>query len=164
LLVKNAKLWSAAIFILALPANLFPLTPTSFDAPRAYPLGTNSYPYWPTSVAVADLNGDGYLDAVVVGYQYSQSEFCYDACPGYVSILLGKGGGEFQAQMQLDTGLFPSCVVIADVNGDGKPDLVIATTVVLSSGANRGAVTIMLGNGDGTFQAPVSYDSAAGDS
>jgi hypothetical protein len=104
-------------------------------------------------VAVADLNGDGYLDAVAVGYHYSQTEFCYDACPGYVSVLLGKGGGEFGEQIEIDTGLSPTCVAIADVNRDGKPDLIVATTDVTP----QGGVSIMLGNGDGTFQAPVTY-------
>ncbi|MGA2737761.1 MAG: VCBS repeat-containing protein [Bryobacteraceae bacterium] len=146
MLFKYWERWGTAIFIiLSAPANLFPLTPISFDAPRAYPLGTNSYPYMPTSVAVADLNGDGYLDAVVAGTGENER--------GYVSVLLGKGGGVFQEQIELDTGLSPTCVAIADVNGDGKPDLVIATTL----DAPQGGVSIMLGNGDGTFQAPVTY-------
>jgi len=153
MLVKNRKLWGAAILILSAAGNLFPLTPTSFDAPRAYPIGSTMYPGAPTSVAVADLNGDGYLDAVVTGFD----DGCYGCGErGYVSVLLGKAGGGFLAQQQLDTTLSGAFgVVIADVNGDGKPDLVIAATVALVD-----AVSIMLGNGDGTFQAPVSYNAA----
>ncbi|HXM43940.1 MAG TPA: VCBS repeat-containing protein [Bryobacteraceae bacterium] len=157
MLFKNWKLWGAAILILSAPGNLFPLTPISFDAPRAYPIGSTFYPGSPTSVAVADLNGDGHLDAVVTGFGgYSER--------GYVSVLLGKAGGGLLAQTQLDTGaISASGVVIADVNGDGKPDLVIASAVIVGESV-QAAVSIMLGNGDGTFQAPVNYDAAAGGS
>ncbi|MGA2741454.1 MAG: VCBS repeat-containing protein [Bryobacteraceae bacterium] len=152
--VKNWKSWGATIVILLAPGNLFPLAPISFNAPRAYPIGSTMYPGAPTSVAVADLNGDGYLDAVVAGFDGSYEGYSER---GYVSVLLGKAGGGFLAQTQLDTGATgASGVVIADVNGDGKPDLVIAATVALVE-----VVSVMLGNGDGTFQAPVSYNAAS---
>src|ERR1700687_290324 len=47
-------------------------------------------------------------------------------------------------------GSFPSSVTMGDFNGDGKPDLAVA-----NSGSND--VSVLLGNGDGTFQAAVNY-------
>src|SRR6266550_3610876 len=51
-------------------------------------------------------------------------------------------------------------VAIADVNGDGKPDLFVANRFACESCAN-GSVAVLLGNGDGTFQSAVTYDSGA---
>ena len=53
-------------------------------------------------------------------------------------------------------------VAIADVNGDGRPDLLVANRFACSSCAN-GSVAVLLGNGDGTFQSAVTYDSGAGE-
>jgi len=55
-------------------------------------------------------------------------------------------------------------VVVADVNGDGKPDLLVANNCGNSNNCNSGSVGVLLGNGDGTFQAALSYDSGAYDS
>jgi hypothetical protein len=50
----------------------------------------------------------------------------------------------------------PSSVYLADVNGDGKLDIVVAN----QSGPNgHGSVSVYFGNGDGTVQAPITYDS-----
>ena len=64
-----------------------------------------------------------------------------------VSVLLGNGNGTFQTAMNYTTGLSPSFVAVADVNGDGKPDLVVANE-------NGASVSVLLGNGNGTFQPP----------
>src|SRR5205823_14177241 len=74
----------------------------------------------PTSVAIADLNGDGRPDLVVTnGGQYS-------VVRGHsVSVLFGNGDGTFGSRSDLDVGELPQSVVVADLNGDGRPDLAV---------------------------------------
>jgi uncharacterized membrane protein len=102
----------------------------------------------PAGIAVADLNGDGKPDIVVTNFQSSN-----------VAILLGNGDGTFQPAVAYGSGgggpgpTGPSSVAVADVNGDGIPDLAISSTL-----ANY-EVSVLLGNGDGSFQAPVTYYS-----
>ena len=67
-----------------------------------------------------------------------------------IVIFLGQAGGTFK-QGQIIPGSFPSCISIADFNGDGKPDLMTI------NGLTGNLVTTYLGNGDGTFQAGVSF-------
>ena len=43
-----------------------------------------------------------------------------------VAVLLGNGNGTFQAQQTFTTGIAPYSVAVADLNGDGKPDIVVA--------------------------------------
>src|ERR1019366_1603694 len=100
------------------------------------------------SVAVADVNGDGKPDLVVGN--------CGDSTVG---VLLGNGDGTFQPAVTYFTyfsGCWnPTAVAVADLNGDGKPDLVMGCGSIA-------AVGVMLGNGDGTFQPAVTYDSGPG--
>ena len=42
-----------------------------------------------------------------------------------VSVLLGNGNGTFQTQQTFAVPVYPTSVAVADVNGDGKPDLVV---------------------------------------
>jgi serine/threonine protein kinase len=97
---------------------------------------------YPISVAVADLNGDGKEDLVVVN---SQSRT--------VSVLLGKGDGSFGPPRTVKAGddgpWFAGSVKVADLNGDGKPDLIVTDT------AHQ--VSVLLGKGDGSFEPPVRY-------
>jgi hypothetical protein len=113
-----------------------------------------------SSVAIADVNGDGKLDLVVANYCQSSSTCNYLFGPGSVSVLLGNGDGTFQAAVSYGSGgCNADSVAVADVNGDGHPDLVVANySVNPTCGAyGPGEVSVLLGNGDGTFQPAVSY-------
>jgi hypothetical protein len=124
----------------------------SFQAPAVYATGS----FQPTSVAVGDVNGDGVPDLVVAS-QCASSTTCGT---GAVSVLLGNGDGTFQSPIPYSTGTGSSFfVVTGDFNGDGNLDLAVANQAI-QPGANS-AIAILLGNGDGTFQAPVSYSTGA---
>jgi hypothetical protein len=92
----------------------------------------------PTSVTVADVNGDGNPDALVASHANSQ-----------LLVLLGNGKGGFTLQTSLPTGgtnsLF-SNIAVADVNKDGKLDAVMA-----DASPRLGKVLVLLGNGVGGF-------------
>jgi len=109
-----------------------------------------------SSIAVADVNGDGKPDLLVAN-QCVSSGSCGN---GAVGVLLGNGDGTFQAAVSYGSGgATASSIEVADVNGDGKPDLLVANQCVSSGNCGNGAVGVLLGNGDGTFQAAVSYGS-----
>jgi hypothetical protein len=95
----------------------------------------------PTGAAVADFNNDGIPDLAVVNDDSNT-----------LTILLGKGDGTFTPAPSPATGTFPIVTASADFNSDGNVDLVVVnlgdTGFPPLSNSN---VTILLGNGDGTF-------------
>jgi Bacterial Ig-like domain (group 3)/FG-GAP-like repeat len=120
----------------------------TFQPSVIYPADPNSYI---VPLAVADLNGDGHLDVVMGGGQGVANE-------AIVSVLLGNGDGTFQPEISYDAGgTGPSFLAVADVSGDGHPDVVVAMS------ESSGVLSVLLGKGDGTLQAPVVYN-AGGDS
>jgi hypothetical protein len=106
---------------------------------------TGAYPLW---IAAADFNQDGKQDLVVP-----------NSGANTVSILLGNGDGTFQPHVDYPVGIDPNAVAVGDFNGDGKPDLAVSNAACgfLVSTCPRGTVSILLGNGDGTFQPSVQY-------
>jgi hypothetical protein len=99
----------------------------------------------PRTVAVGDFNGDGQLD-VVTAQQLTNT----------VSVLLGHGDGTFARPLVFAASgkdFTPSSLAVGDVNGDGRPDLVVNSTGGLDSVVAQ--LGVLLGNGDGTFQAPI---------
>jgi len=133
----------------------------TFQAPVAYSTGAGGVG---ESVAIADLNGDGYADLVVASECLTPG-CSHGASPGGVSVFLGNGDGTFQTPLDYGSGGWDATsVAIADLNGDGYPDLAVSNLCQLSAncpveGAPPGELSVLLGNGDGTFQAPVSYSS-----
>jgi hypothetical protein len=82
------------------------------------------------------------------------SSFC-----GSVGVLLGNGDGTLQPAVPYGPGgLEPRAVVVADVNADGKPDLVVANECA-SYTCTTGTVGVLVGNGNGTFQPAVAHSA-----
>jgi hypothetical protein len=118
----------------------------------AVPYGSGGYDSM--SVAVADLNGDGKLDVLVTNFcPVSNSDCDNYRVSGTVGVLLGNGDGSFQPVVTYRSGgVFAWSVAVGDVNGDGKPDLLVTNYISSSVG-------VLLGNGNGTFQPAMTYDS-----
>ncbi|SPE23836.1 conserved exported hypothetical protein [Acidobacteriia bacterium SbA2] len=155
--------FGAASATLALPANVSPLcvVPGDFNGDGKMDLavcvgnfisiflnnaGTFgspaniSVPFQPLWIATDSLRKNGILDLVVV---YNSG----------LAVLLGKGDGTFAAPVSytLPNSQIPVAVTVADMNGDGIPDLVLANT-------GESTTTILLGKGDGTFLPETRYE------
>jgi hypothetical protein len=105
-------------------------------------------------VAVADVNGDGKPDIVVANNGTSSD----NAGNGTVGVLLSKGDGTFEAASSYATGGYDAAsVAVADLNGDGKPDLIVGNCC--DDTLINGIVGVLFGIGDGTFQPVVPYRS-----
>jgi uncharacterized repeat protein (TIGR01451 family) len=143
-------------------AVLFIFTSTSLGvvtadfSSRDYPVG-----HMPILVVVHDFNADKKPDLAVL-----------NTGSGNVSVLLGNGDGTFQVAKSFSVGgVNPTSISVADFNGDGKVDLAIGFASTMNFSCNGASVSILLGNGDGTFQSaqqvatvPSYYDLvAAGD-
>jgi hypothetical protein len=98
----------------------------------------------PAVVAIVDLDGDGKLDIAVTH-------------GGAVSVFVNQGGGAFLAPVDYTVGPDTCSVVAGDVNGDGKPDLVVSWL----SNSGTGGVSVLMNDGDGTLASPAAYGSGA---
>ena len=110
-------------------------------APTPYSLGPDSPQ--PQAVAIADINGDGKPDVITAN------------AAGSVSVLLGNGDGTLGAVSSTTVDQNAASLAIADFNGDGNPDVAVASYGADFSGDN-GSVTVLAGNGDGTFGAALT--------
>ncbi|MEG3991599.1 SBBP repeat-containing protein, partial [Microcoleus sp. S28C3] len=111
----------------------------SFGTPSNYSAGSN-----PSSVAIGDFNNDTFLDLVVTDY-FSNS----------VSILLGDGTGSFGTATNYSAGSFSRSVAVGDFNNDTSLDLVVTSGII----GNSNNVSILLGNGTGSFGTATNYSA-----
>ena len=110
-----------------------------FQAAVRYDAGRDIF-----SVAAGDFNGDGKSDLVVHSNDGAE-------------ILWGKGDGTFQPSNKHEPIFYSGLVAVGDFNGDGKSDLAVGSEAEDSENFTHNVVSVLLGNGDGTFQA-VNYD------
>jgi hypothetical protein len=111
-------------------------------------------PHWdlqmapsPDSIVVGDFNGDGYLDVAVAN--------ATGQLVGIVTLGLGNGDGTLRIGKKSAVGPLPQSIRTGDFNNDGKLDIVVAN---LQTGVNT--ISLILGNGDGTFQDDHEFPTA----
>lgn len=124
--------------LLLVVGSVISASAAGFLLPPTYPDGVGGY-----AVASGDFNGDGNIDYAVSGINSPNYE---------VVILLNKGDGTFQPAVKYNAGSNPQGVTVGDLNNDGFLDIAAAD---VSPGSD--AVSVLLGNGDGTFGTAVNY-------
>jgi hypothetical protein len=116
----------------------------TFQSPTVYNPG--GYSTW--SIVVGDLNADGHPDLVLAG---CEDNYCVD---GAVLVMLNNGDGTFQTAVTYGSGgsggFRGVSIAVADINKDERLDILVA-----NNGSD--SVGVLLGNGDGTLQAAISY-------
>ncbi len=114
-----------------------------FKLSASYPIGPQS-----ASVALADFNGDGHLDAAVTDQGFG--------APGDVIVFFGDGHGKLAKAAKFKMPEQPVGIAAADLNGDHHPDLAVTQF-------DNGSVAIFLNDGTGKFLKPVSYKAGGGE-
>ena len=107
----------------------------------------------PRSIAVGDFDADGIPDLATAN------------AGGDVSVLIGNGDGSFQPPSSTSIGSDPVAVAVGDFNADGTLDLGVASNIYYPGNMNYGYwypgyhtgwAHVLLGNGDGSFSAPLT--------
>ncbi len=115
----------------------------AFAPPTLYPADS------PVGLKAADLNADGRIDVVTANVDHTT-----------IGVLLGNGDGSFQPQMSFRAGRRPFNLDVGDLNGDGRLDVAVSN---LTGGLAQGPfASVLFGNGDGSFQAPVLHYAGSG--
>lgn len=115
----------------------------TFKAAVPYNLGVTPTPA--PVLSIGDFNGDQKVDVVVSTAGNAEPPL------GQEIVFLGNGDGTFQSSPKVSAGVYsPQFAAVGDFNGDGRTDIVIS-----GGGCPSCQTSILLGNGDGSFQAPV---------
>jgi hypothetical protein len=102
----------------------------------------------PFAVAAGDFTGDGTLDLAVTNSKSST-----------VSVLLGNGDGSFQDPVTYVVAANPLSVAVGDFTGTGMVDLAVTNQGTFAQNYADSSVSVLLGNGDGSFQQATNYDA-----
>ncbi len=128
----------AVLAVLLLGVGASTASAQSFSTATDYSVGDN-----PNSGVAADFNADGKPD-LAIGNVLNKN----------VSVLLNNGNGTFAGAVNYPVDFNPEALAAADFNGDGKLDLAVGN--FLGGPTSAGTFSILIGNGNGTFQAAVT--------
>jgi hypothetical protein len=128
------------------------------DGTFHYPYAFNAPAFIPNSIAVGDFNGDGIPDAAIASREtFFDPETGEHFTTGAVTIFLGTGGGFFGSPTVVNPVPGAGSIAVGDFNGDGIPDLLTVNAL-----DNSSSLSVLPGNGDGTFRPPITTTSAQG--
>ncbi len=136
------------VFSLLLLAPLSGLSQTPTFTTHSFTYGTYNLP-----ALHADLNNDGYEDLIA----FDNGSSVAGCAPTVFKVYLSKGNGSYRAPISytLPNGMCSNALpLFGDFNGDGKLDLVVEAGA--AGGGGPFGFSTYLGNGDGTFRAPIN--------
>jgi subtilisin family serine protease len=125
-------------------------------------LNTGGVTSGPVSVAVGDLRGNGITDLVVLDQAFGPAPF-----DSHVLVYYGNGDGTFQAPVRFDAGIGADQVILADLRGTGKPDIIVSDQ--FGPDFSNGGVDVLVNDDTGTnfsstfYAAGFAEGVAAGD-
>lgn len=140
--------YSTLPFIITFPSDSPAITTNSFSPAGNY--GTGTYPF---AVSISDFNDDGKPDLVTA-----------NSVSNNISIIKNTstaGAISFDTKLDFSTGPDPKRIAIGDLNGDGKPDIVV-TNMNAGNASTISVFRNMSSNGDMTFAPKADYPSGNG--
>jgi hypothetical protein len=101
----------------------------------------------------ADVNNDGFADIISLESQFTRNGPTFSG----IAIYLNNGNGTFRAPFTFLEGTTFSDVALGDFNQDGNLDLALISNTGNFDPSGTGTVTIVFGNGQGSFGSPQTY-------